>query len=162
MNWAGVNQRLFEYKWIRVWTIECESAQERMSERIRLNLWACSSAVVFRGGAFLTVIGPMRWPTRLWRWGRCSPLGSREDRAADIWVWTFPSVPTRRTPSMTTATGNKYFSSSGDTLASVLSCTCVYFCILRPCSHLTSFLTRKSWQERFFSKIKSWQRFGYK
>ncbi len=57
---------------------------------------------------------------------------------------------------------NKYFSSSGDTLASVLSCTCVYFCILRPCSHLASFLTRKSWQERFFSKIKSWQRFGYK
>ncbi len=33
---------------------------------------------------------------------------------------------------------------------------------VRACSHLASFLTRKSWQERFFSKIKSLQRFGYK
>lgn len=90
---------LSEHKWI-----ESERMCEWISKRIRLNLWACPFAVVFRGGAFLTVIGRMCWPTNLWRWAPCSRLGSREVRAADIWVWTFPSVPMRRTPSVTTGT----------------------------------------------------------
>lgn len=106
-KWVWINQS----KWISEWfkkvtglstdqwksrgTSEWLNGSESVSESDSI------SAVVFRGGAFLTVIGRMCWPTRLWRWGRCSRLGSREVRAADIWVWTFPSVPTRRTPSVT-------------------------------------------------------------
>ncbi len=32
------------------------------------------------------------------------------------------------------------------------------WCWLRLCSHLASFLTRKSWQERFFNEKQSWPR----
>ncbi len=33
-----------------------------------------------------------------------------------------------------------------------------FIIIIRLCSHLGSFLTRKSWQERFFNEKQSWQR----
>ncbi len=55
-----------------------------------------------------------------------------------------------------------HFSQSNQPQFNVFLIVDLVICHIRPCSHLASFLTRKSWHERFFSKIKSWQRFGYR